>query len=105
MLYNVWVDDTRKPFHKDNLVYFTNAEDAIKWLLSDDEFRKDIDSFNIYLDHDLGSANRKSGYDVAKIIVEYGLPLNGFHILSMNPVGANNIRQLLTHYGYKEINY
>lgn len=105
MLYNVWIDDMRKSFHKDNLVYFTNAGDAIKWLLSDDEFRKDTDSFNIYLDHDLGSANRKSGYDVAKIIVEYGLPLNRFHILSMNPVGANNIRQLLIHYGYKEINY
>lgn len=66
MFYNIWVDDQRKPPYKDNLIYFANVEDAIAWLISDDEFRKDIDSFNIYLDQDLDSADRKSGYNVAK---------------------------------------
>ena len=61
----------------------------------------------IDLDHDLGEGNENelepSGYEVCKWIVENHIPLIGFHIHSMNPVGAANMRQLLTHYGYKEI--
>ena len=54
----------------------------------------------ISFDHDLGMG--KSGYDVAKYIVEQQIPTNLVHwrIHSANPVGAANIRQLLTHYGY-----
>ena len=70
-------------------------------------------SFILDLDHDLGdldaendgeyNPNALSGYDICKWIVENQIPLVGFHIHSMNPVGVENIRQLLTHYGYKEI--
>ena len=65
----------------------------------------------IDLDHDLGEGNEMdntqapNGYDICKKIVEWDIPLVGFHIHSMNPVGAANMRQLLTHYGYKEIQY
>ena len=62
--------------------------------------------FFLDLDHDLGEGNENnfepSGYEICKWIVENQIPLVGFHIHSMNPVGANNMRQLLTHYGYKE---
>lgn len=58
-------------------------------------------SFILDLDHDLGET--KSGYDICKWVVENQLPLVGFHIHSMNPVGVMNMRQLLTHYGYSEI--
>lgn len=51
-------------------------------------------------DHDLGEA--KTGYDVAVYIVNNNINCK-FHIHSMNPVGAFNIRQLLTHYGYEEV--
>ena len=51
-------------------------------------------------DHDLGDG--KSGYDVAKYLVENEITAK-FHIHSMNPVGVQNIRDLLTHYGYEEI--
>lgn len=54
----------------------------------------------IDLDHDIGLDG--SGYDICKYIVEHQIPLIGFHIHSMNPIGAQNMRQLLTHYGYKE---
>lgn len=66
-------------------------------------------SFILDLDHDLGEGNEiddtlaPSGYDICKWIVENQIPLVGFHIHSMNPVGAQNMRQLLMHYGYKEI--
>lgn len=61
--------------------------------------RKNI-KFHISFDHDLGE--KKTGYDVAKYIVKNEIPCT-FSIHSMNPVGAENIRQLMTHYGYKEI--
>lgn len=66
-------------------------------------------SFILDLDHDLGEGEdgynelARTGYDVCKWIVENHIPLVGFHIHSMNPVGAANMRQLLTHYGYKEL--
>ena len=56
----------------------------------------------IDLDHDLGLG--KTGYDVAKYIIENDIAIEGFKIHSMNLIGVSNIRQLLTHYGYKEIN-
>lgn len=55
----------------------------------------------IDLDHDLGT--NETGYDVCKYIIANGIPLVGFKIHSMNPVGAFNMRQLLTHYGYQEV--
>ena len=63
----------------------------------------------IDLDHDLGETEdgynelARTGYDVCKWIVENNFQHLYFHIHSMNPVGAANMRQLLTHYGYKEI--
>lgn len=53
------------------------------------------------LDHDLGGPF--TGYDVCKYIISHQIPLEGFIIHSMNPVGVFNMRQLLTHYGYYEV--
>lgn len=63
----------------------------------------------IDLDHDLGEGNEMddnavpNGYDICKYIVENQIPLVGFHIHSMNPIGVANMRQLLTYYGYEEM--
>ena len=51
------------------------------------------------LDHDLGS--KKTGYDFCKWLVEEGWT-GKFHCHTANPVGAANMRQLLTHYGWEE---
>ena len=59
------------------------------------------DEVIVDFDHDLGE--QKTGYDVAKYIVENDLPLVGFRIHSVNPVGRMNIYQLLTHYGYSAL--
>ena len=53
----------------------------------------------ISLDHDLGE--EKTGYDIAKYIVENQIKVRAVVIHSANPVGKFNINQLLTHYGYK----
>lgn len=52
-------------------------------------------------DSDLGET--KSGYDIAKYLVENQIKIGAFRIHSMNVVGKKNISELLTHYGYIEI--
>lgn len=55
----------------------------------------------ISFDHDLGS-DIKSGYDCAKWLCEYcyggTLPLPKWNVHSANPVGVDNINQLLKTY-------
>ena len=117
MNYYIYVDDIREndTFFK-TLRNYTHmewipiicrsAEEAIFFL---NYYNKEFYNVIIDLDHDLGEGNEiddsiaLSGYDICKYIVENHIPLVGFHIHSMNPVGAMNMRQLLTHYGYKEI--
>lgn len=57
--------------------------------------------FFVDFDHDLGEG--KSGYDIAKYIVENQIQIVGYDIHSMNPVGRANIEQLLSHYGYRRV--
>lgn len=99
----IFIDDIRFPktdIYKDfdDIFIYRNYKDSIKAL----NFLKDKD-YEIYmsLDHDLGED--KTGYDIAKYIVENNINIYGFNIHSMNVVGRKNIRDLLTHYGYKEI--
>lgn len=100
----LFVDDIRKLnskniYNEDSPIYCTcrtyqSTIDTLQF------FHQNHFSIFIDLDHDLGETY--SGYDICKFIIENNISLIGFHIHSMNPVGANNMRQLLTHYGYKE---
>ena len=111
----IYIDDIREDdsfFNKLNNYTHMNwtpiichtAAEAIFFL---NYYNNDANNIIIDLDHDLGEGNENelepSGYAICKWIVENQIPLVGFHIHSMNPVGANNMRQLLTHYGYKEL--
>ena len=113
MNYYIYVDDIREDdtWYRQNLAGHNwlpyicyNYQQVIDMLGC-----ADVNDIIIDLDHDLGEGNEMddslapSGYDICKYIVENQIPLVGFHIHSMNPVGAANMRQLLTHYGYKEI--
>ena len=97
-----FLDDERYPIYKedcdDQIVIVRSYQTMIEWI---NFCAKKGRPFYIDFDHDLGQS--KTGYDVAKYILEHHFPLYGFKIHSMNPVGAQNIRQLLSHYGYKEI--
>lgn len=62
---------------------------------------KNSTNFIVDFDNDLGE--ELEGYDVAKFIVENEIALDAFRVHSMNSVGRANIRQLLNHYGYKEV--
>jgi hypothetical protein len=50
----------------------------------------------ISLDHDLGG--NKSGYDVVKYMVEYDIYPSTIILHSANPVGVQNMEQLLKRY-------
>lgn len=91
----LYVDDIRFPeyFHQigAEITVARTYDEAIQYI--DNNY--DI----ISLDHDFGED--KTGYDIAKYIVENQIKVGAVAIHSANPVGRFNINQLLTHYGYK----
>lgn len=93
----LFIDDTRFPeyFHTigANITVARSYAEAIEYLKDNYDL--------ISLDHDLGE--EKTGYDIAKYIVENQMKIAPVAIHSANPVGRFNIEQLLTHYGYKVI--
>ena len=104
----IWLDDereinpmwTRKAEDDIYFIKFKNALDLMTWYKTESH---EYDKIFISFDHDLGS--NLTGYDVAKFIVNNKYNLTGFAVHSMNPVGAMNIFQLLTHYGYHKMSY
>lgn len=92
----LYIDDIRMPniINGYQLYVARNYNEAIQ-ALTQQYF--DIVSF----DSDLGET--KSGYDIAKYLVENQIKIGAFRIHSMNVVGKKNISELLTHYGYIEI--
>ena len=100
----LWVDDVR-PINFNRVpkyyvpIVAENYKNAIKWL---DTFKENGAKVIVDLDHDLGVG--KSGYDIAKYLVENDFPRLNFHyrIHSANPVGVENIRQLMRRYCFIE---
>ena len=97
----IYIDDMRQPLIP-NALWVKSYDEAIAALIDTTDLM-DIDDFIslvVDFDHDLGEG--KTGYDVAKWLIDNSY-IGKFRIHSMNPVGANNIRQLLKHYGWTEI--
>lgn len=104
----LWVDDARNPFKDDWLNFSPIGQSCrVVWAQS---YQEAIDFLEnewpdaICLDHDLGE--EKSGYDIAKYIVDdcinKGKKLPLFASQSANPVGRENILKLLQNY-YKQL--
>ena len=94
-IYLLWIDDEREaPAAAD--FWAKSYDEAIK-IFKDNEDK----IFIVDFDHDLGGD--KTGYDVAKYIVEEDISVAAYKIHSMNPIGRANIDQLLLHYGYNRI--
>lgn len=100
----LWVDDVRNPFEDDWLNFSPIGRNCrVCWTKS---YRETIEFLTyiwpdaICLDHDLGED--KNGYDIAKFIVnkciKSNLPLPKYTSQSANPVGRENILQLLKNY-------
>lgn len=94
----LWIDDFRTP--PDETFYWAKTYGQALYCIDMMMRLKRIDF--ISFDHDLGDI--KSGYDIAKYLVEKQIPVNEYSVHSANPVGRFNIEQLLNHYGYKKHN-
>lgn len=106
--YVVWLDDER-PISKrirekfqdtHRFVICKNFNQAQLWLREIEAFEFGVEII-VCFDHDLGGV--KTGYDLAKWIVENEVKLAGYEVHTMNPVGRQNITQLLDRYGYRRI--
>ena len=97
----IWIDDMRElcmGCPADVYICAHNYWEAIHYI---QYYSHCGDHIIVDFDHDLGEG--KSGYDVAKYIVENNIQNLDFYVHSMNPVGRANIVQLLTHYGHSYI--
>lgn len=94
----IYLDDERNPIPNDeNVVICRSYKDAIRVIETD--CIRGWTKVALDLDHDLGS--KKTGYDFCKWLIERGWT-GEFHCHTANPVGAANMRQLLSHYGWRE---
>lgn len=98
----IYLDDERTPIWKS-----VPADTSIIICRS---YKEAVDAVNLFsnkgwtnlfidLDHDLGT--KKTGYDFCKWLVSKGF-VGKFHCHTANPVGRINMKQLLSHYGWKE---
>lgn len=90
-LKKLYLDDVRNP-KSEGWTIVRNYEEFVKYI------EKNGLPDEISFDHDLGE-NIKTGYDCAKWLCEYcwgnGLPIPNFNVHSANPVGRDNIIQIL----------
>jgi len=101
----IYIDDMRQPLIPDALWVksYDEAIAALKVIYSTLTIANPPYSLTLVVDFDHDLGEKKTGYDVAKWLVEEYPWTANFRIHSMNPVGANNIRQLLKHYGWTEV--
>lgn len=112
MNYYIYLDDIREDdrFFNNNFnrnewlpIVVRDYHEAVKVV-------KELNDGKIFLDldHDLGfddedNDDELNGYDFCKYIIQKNISPYKFHIHSMNPVGAANMREILTHYGWEEV--
>lgn len=111
----IWLDDCRDPFENPDWLVFSpiGADVEVIWLKSYTEFTNYLNTQGlpdgICFDHDLGDPmaddngmSEKTGYDCAKFLVNYcqdnKLKLPSYNSQSSNPVGRDNIINLLNNF-------
>lgn len=93
--YLLWVDDLRGIPNNYIGEYHTVVAHTYNEAINElHRFRYNI----ICLDHDLGE--EKTGYDICKYIIENHIQCDEIRIHTQNPVGRQNMVQLLRHYNY-----
>lgn len=96
----LYVDDIRIPkVWKEDVVKVTIARTYDETIELLKNYKYDI----IDLDHDLGE--EKTGYDVAKFIVEEQINIPIVYVHTANPVGRMNIIDLMKHYTKSDIKF
>lgn len=97
----LWIDDVREP--PEGYLWIKTVRDAQAWVEMCDTFNDEcIDVIDI--DHDAGVFTSQGG-DYIKLFdwleeTGHSIPI---HIHSMNPVGVENMRQIIQRNGWKEV--
>ena len=110
----LYLDDVRNP-QSEGWIVLRTYEDFVKWITENgipDEISFDHDLAEITYDSQTGRESfryyEKTGYDAAKWLCEYcwnnGLPIPTWNVHSANPVGRDNIKQLIQNFE-KKLNY
>ena len=105
-LFKVWVDDVRLA-PDDYNIWCKSVKEAITAIRWYDRHVWDIDGILIDLDHDAGNFV-KDGGDYIKILdwlEQSKLVDTGyfFKLHTMNPVGRDNMRRIIEHNGWREV--
>ena len=101
----LYLDDVRTP-NTEGWIIVRSFEDFVKWIEENglpDEISFDHDLADIHYDQksmkETFKYHEKTGYDAAKWLSEYcwtnGIPIPTWNVHSANPVGRDNIIQLL----------
>ena len=95
----LWLDDERNPFQADWILQFASEfndyKENIVWVKNYEEFTDWINKnglpYKIAFDHDLGTANEKTGKNAADFLVKYCMDndkdLPYWTVQSSNPAG------------------
>jgi hypothetical protein len=101
----LWVDDVRKPPSND-WIWVQSVVQAIPTIYMYERNMHD-DTIIIDLDHDAGDFVKYGGdyIEILNWLEREGIVDTGyfFHIHSMNSVGAQNMRAIIQHNGWREI--
>lgn len=97
----LYIDDIRFPKTEKDWHIVRNYNSAISFM---EQFG--CPTKEVSFDHDLGDADSKTGYDIAKWMIEKDLDMNGtfipntlsINVHSANSVGAKNIEALFQSY-------
>ena len=100
----IWIDDKQEPPIDTSLLFNDviichSYKKAITALNNYFDSIDDSKATILNLDYDLGS--KKTGYDIAKYIVEKRWPVDIVHCHSINPAGKENIDNLFSEAGYR----
>lgn len=113
-LRKLYLDDVRCP-KSDNWEIVRSYDEFVNWIEQNglpDEVSFDHDLADVFYDSTTQKQgfnyHEKTGYDAAKWLCEYcwtnGLPIPEWNVHSANPVGRDNIKQLLQGFENK-LNY
>ena len=96
----LYIDDIRLPsnFNNFHTIYLVRSYNEAIDFIQNKSFNYEV---YISFDHDLGED--KSGYDIAKYLVENQISIAGFKVHSANPVGVQKMRSIIQRNGWTEV--
>ncbi len=109
----LWLDDIRPipqkilNFCNENRFSVIRASSSYEAKKFFTQLIREDDIYLVDFDYNLGGGEEEdeNGYDFAKWLLDNEIEPQYFTIHTVNPIGARNIHQLLTHYDWQYLNF